>query len=157
MKSRSVVLLPVLLLRLLLGLLLAGSALAQRKPFPRQVFTAKTVAILNHTHNDGVEEGALESLKRWGKFAVVDDPDTADIVLSFDKKGDHEGKSTAKDNADGKPPDYSYSMSFGSSITMKATMKGGDAPFYVATTSDSKKKAGITCILDLQNAYLEDH
>lgn len=142
---------------LVLCLSLAGFAFAQRKPFPRQVFTAKTVAILNHTHNDAVEEGALEGLKRWGKFTVVDDPDTADIVLSFDKKNGHEGKSTEKENTDGKPPDYGYSMSFGSSITMKATMKGGDSPFYTSTTSDSKKKAGATCILNLQNAYLEDH
>lgn len=146
---------------LVLCLLLASSAFAQRKPFPKQVFTAKTVAILNHTHNDAVEEGALESLKRWGKFTVVDDPDTADIVLSFDKKGEHEGKSseTDKNNNDGKPPEqsYNYGVSFGSSITMKATIKGGDAPFYTATTSDSKKKAGTSCILNLQNAYNEDH
>src|SRR5580704_8899421 len=99
-----------------LCLLFAASALAQRKPIPRPVFTAKTIAIVNHAHNDAVETGALESLKRWGKFTIVDDPDTADIILTFEKNNEHEGKSTHKqtNNNDGKQPETSstYMMSF---------------------------------------------
>jgi hypothetical protein len=140
-----------------LCLILATSVFAQRKPIPRPVFAAKTVAIVNHAHNDAVEAGALESLKRWGKFTIVDDPDTADIVLTFEKVGEHEGKSTQKEtnNNDGKQPEssYTYSMSFGSSLTMKATMKGGTAPFYTVTNSDSKKKGGAACVVDFQSAY----
>jgi hypothetical protein len=143
-----------------LCLFLASSAFAQRKPIPRPVFAARTIAIVNHAHNDAVEAGALESLKRWGKFTVVDDPDTADIVLTFEKVGEHEGKSTEKatNNNDGKQPDtsYTYSMSFGSSLTMKATMKGGTTPFYTVTNSDSKKKGGAACVVEFQSAYNQD-
>jgi hypothetical protein len=145
---------------LALCLLFAASALAQRKPIPRPVFAAKTIAIVNHAHNDAVETGAIESLKRWGKFTIVDDPDTADIVLTFEKISEHEGKSTqtSKDNNDGKSPETSssYSMSFGSSLTMKATMKGSPTPFYTATNSDSKKKGGAGCVVDFQSAYNQD-
>jgi hypothetical protein len=145
---------------LALCLFFAASALAQRKPIPRPVFAAKTIAIVNHAHNDAVETGALESLKRWGKFTIVDDPETADIVLTFEKASEHEGKSTqtSKDNNDGKQPEtsYNYSMSFGSSLTMKATMKGNTAPFYTATDSDSKKKGGAACVVSFQSAYNQD-
>ena len=145
---------------LALCLFLATSALAQRKPIPRPVFAAKTIAIINHAHNDAVETGALESLKRWGKFTVVDDPETADIVLTFEKASEHEGKSTqaSKDNNDGKSPEtsYNYSVSFGSSLTMKATMKGSTTPFYTATDGDSKKKGGAACVVSFQSAYNQD-
>ena len=145
---------------LALCLFFTASALAQRKPIPRPVFAAKTIAIVNHAHNDQVEAGALESLKRWGKFTIVDDPETADIVLTFEKTSEHEGKSsqTSKDNNDGKQPETSstYSMSFGSSLTMKATMKGSTTPFYTATNSDSKKKGGAACVVDFQGAYNQD-
>lgn len=143
-----------------LCLFLVPSVLAQRKPMPRAVFAAKTISIVNHAHNDAVEAGALESLKRWGKFTIVDDPDTADIVLTFDKVSEHEGKSTDKEtnNNDGKQPEtsHSYSMSFGSSLTMKATMKGGTAPFYTVTNSDSKKKGGAACVVAFQSDYNQD-
>ncbi|HXC96817.1 MAG TPA: hypothetical protein VNU92_14040 [Edaphobacter sp.] len=145
---------------LALCLFLAGSTFAQRKPIPKPVFAAKTIAIVNHAHNDGVEAGALESLKRWGKFTVVDDPDTADIVLTFEKVSEHESKSTqtSKDNNDGKQPETSssFSMSFGSNLTMKATMKGSTTPFYSATNNDSKKKGGAACVVDFQSAYNQD-
>jgi hypothetical protein len=143
-----------------LCLFLATSAPAQRKPIPRPVFAAKTIAIVNRAHNEAVEAGALESLKRWGKFTIVDDADTADIVLTFEKVGEHEGKSSEKatNNNDGKQPDtsYTYSMSFSSSITMKATLRGGTAPFYTATNGDSKKKGGAACVVDFQSAYNQD-
>jgi hypothetical protein len=143
-----------------LCLFLAPSVLAQRKPIPRAVFAAKTIAIVNHAHNDAVEAGAIESLKRWGKFTIVDDPDTADIVLTFEKVSEHEGKSTEKEtnNNDGKQAEtnHSYSMSFGSSLTMKATMKGGTAPFYTVTNSDFKKKGGAACVVAFQSDYNQD-
>ena len=47
-------------------------------------------------------------------------------------------------------------MSFGSSLTMKATMKGSTTPFYTATNSDSKKKGGASCVVDFQSAYNQD-
>lgn len=134
----------------------AGLATAQMnvKPFPKEALSAKTVAIVNNTKNGAVEDGAVESLKRWGRFTVVDDADAADIVLTFDKKSEHEGTSTQKTGDDGKP-DTNYSVTFSSSIHMKATVKGVDAPFYTTTTSDSKKKAGSGCVTDLQRAFLQ--
>jgi hypothetical protein len=91
----------------------AGLATAQInvKPFPKEALSAKTVPIV----------------KRWGRFTVVDDADAADIVLTFDKKNEHEGTSTQKTGEDGKP-DTNYSVTFSSSIHMKATVKGVDAP-----------------------------
>lgn len=123
------------------------------RPFPKPALAAKTVAIVNSTHNDAVSEGAVDALKRWGKFTIVDDSDAADITLTFEKKSEHEGNSSQKTGDDGKP-NSSYSMSFSSSIKMKATLKGEEKDFYSTTTGDSKKKAGEGCVLDLQRAYL---
>lgn len=130
-----------------------GSAQLNVKPFPKEALAAKTVAIVNNTHNDAVGDGAIEALKRWGQFTIVDDADTADVVLTFDKKIDHEGTSNQKTGEDGKP-ETSYSMSFSSQVYMKATVKGAGSPFYKTTSGESKKKAGAGCITDLQRAYL---
>ena len=145
-----------LLTTLLLAVVLPAScALGQgnKLPLPQPAFKAKTVIILNETHNPAVEQGALESLKRWGKFTVIDDPDLADITLTFDKKAEHGGSSTQKPDKDGNPSS-SYSLSFSSSIHMSATLKGDSTAFFNATTTESKKKAGAECITDLQQAYV---
>ena len=120
--------------------------------FPKEVRTAKTVAIINNTRNEAVEQGAVEALKRWGHLSLVYDTDTADIVLTFDKQTSHEGTSTTKTGDDGKPS-TSYGMTFGSAIYMKAVVKGASSPFYTNHTGDSKKKAGATCVTDLQEAF----
>jgi hypothetical protein len=122
-------------------------------PVPKPALEAKTVAVVNNTHNDAVTEGAIEALKRWGRFTIVDDSDAADLTLTFDKKSEHEGTSTQKKGDDGKT-DSGYSVSFSTSIHMKATLKGSETSFYSTTTGESKKKAGAGCILDLQRIYL---
>ncbi len=134
-----------------------GAALGQSsvRPFPKAVFVARTVAIINNTHNEAVEQGAIDALKRWGKLTVVDDADLADITLTFDKKSEHEGSSSQKPGEDGKPSS-SYSLSFSSSVRMKAVLKGETSSFYAASTSESKKKAGAECVTDLQGAYLNN-
>ena len=139
----------------LIATLSLASALGQSDsfPFPKPVFAAKTVIVFNETHNEAVEQGATEALKRWGKFTVVDDPDQADITLTFDKKSEHEGASSQTQDKDGKPSS-SYSMSFSSSIHMHATLKGSSVAFYNATTTESRKKAGAECVTDFQQAYL---
>ena len=133
---------------------LGGASWAQRviRPFPKEVFAAKTVAIVNNTHNEAVEQGAVEALRRWGHFTVVDATDLADITLTFAKKSEHEGSSSQTTGDDGKPSS-SYSVSFSSSIHMSAAVKGPDRPFYAATTSESKKKAGAECVTELQGAF----
>jgi hypothetical protein len=123
------------------------------KPLPKEVFVAKTIAIVNNTHNDLVTQGAIEALKRWGRFTIVDDSDVADIILTFDKKSTHDGSSTQTTGDDGKPS-YNYGMSFSSSINMKAVMKGSESSFYTANTTESKKKAGAECVTDLQSAFI---
>jgi hypothetical protein len=125
-----------------------------QKPFPKEVFTAKTVIIFNDTHTDGVEEGAVEQLKKWGHFTVVDDSDNADIILRFDKNKEHDGRNTQKTDDKGNSTDYGYSMTFSTQIHMKAYLKGSDTPFYTTKTDDSKKKAGTTCVTNFQSAYL---
>ena len=134
-----------------------GVAQTDTKSFPKAVFAAKTVAILNSTHSEEVEKGAVEVLQRWHRFTIVDDPEAADIVLTFDKASAHEGKDSQKTDETGKPTSYSYGLSFSSSITMKASLKGSGTPFYTTKTGDSKKKAGATCVNNLEAAYLDSH
>lgn len=132
------------------------SAFAQSSsnPFPKEVFMAKTVAILNDTHTDAVSDGAVEQLKKWGHLTVIDDPDGADIVLRFDKNKEHDGRNTQKTDDKGTPTDYGYSMTFASSVHMKVYLKGSETPFYTTKTDDSKKKAGVTCVTNFESAYL---
>lgn len=143
---------PLLVLSFFLSLT-AASGQSKVLPFPKAVFEAKTVAILNNTHNEAVEQGAIDALKRWGRLTLVNDADLADITLTFDKKSEHEGASSQKPGEDGKPSS-SYSFSFSSSVHMKAVLKGETSSFYAASTSESKKKAGAECVTDLQQAYL---
>lgn len=133
-----------------------GVVYAQRniQPFPKGVFTAKTVAIVNNTGNQAVSDGAVEALKRWGKFTLAEDADTADLTLIFDKKSEHDGSNSQTTGADGKP-NYSYSVTFSSTILMKVAMKGADRSFYTTTTTESKKKAGAKCVTDFQGAYVD--
>ncbi len=123
------------------------------QPFPKEAFTAKTVAIVNNTGNQAVSDGAVDALKRWGKFTLAEDSDTADITLTFDKKSQHDGSNSQTTGADGKP-NYSYSVTFSSTILMKVALKGADRSFYTTTTTESKKKAGAECVTDFQGAYL---
>ena len=146
---------PSLLCVVLSAISIVSPSLAQLnvKPFPKAALVAKTVAIVNNTHQDGIVDGATDALKRWGKFTVVDDPDSADITLVFEKKSEHDKTDTQKTGDDGKT-ESGFSMSFSSNIHMRATVKGSDAAFYTTTSGDSKKKAGAGCVTDLQRAFL---
>jgi hypothetical protein len=83
-----------------LAFIAAVATLAQQ-PIPKIALAAKTIAIRNDTKSGEVPDGALEQLKRWGHFTVVDDTDSADIVLRFDKKTDREKQSSQSTNDDG--------------------------------------------------------
>jgi hypothetical protein len=121
--------------------------------FPPAVLTAKTIAVVDDTREKDVEKGAEETLASWGQFRVIEDPTLADVTLRFDKSREHDGQSTQKTDANGKPTDYGYSMSFSSSIHMKAYLKDGETPFYTTKTDDSKRKAGVSCVNDFHAAY----
>lgn len=127
---------------------------AQQEPMPKAAFTGKTVAILNDTKTGEVTDGALEQLKRWGRFTVVDDSDSADIVLRFDKKTDRE-KQNKQSTDDKGTTSWSTTMSFSSQVHMRAYLKGSDTPFYTTQTDDSKKKAGVTCVTSFEKTWLE--
>lgn len=139
--------------------LLIASAFAQtgKKAFPDGVFQAKTIAVINDTHTPQVDKGAEDALKSWGQFKVVDDPQLADVTLRFEKTRQHEGHDSQKQDPDGKDTSYSYTMSFGSTIEMKAFFKDADTPFYSTKTEDSKAKAGTTCVNSFHTAFRQAH
>lgn len=141
------------LLLLPLAFLATISVLAQES-IPRTAFAAKTIAILNDTKSGAVSDGALEQLKRWGHFTIVDDTDSADIVLRFDKKTDHEKQSSQSTDNQGQTT-YSGSFSFSSQVHMRAYLKGADLPFYTTKTDDSKRKACISCVTSFEKAWIE--
>jgi hypothetical protein len=143
--------LPCLLLPL--AFIAAVSSLAQ-EAIPRVALAARTIAILNDTKTGEVSDGALEQLKRWGHFTVVDDADRADIVLRFDKKTDRE-KQNSQSTDDKGSTSYSATMSFSSQVHMRAYLKGADSPFYTTKTDDSKKKAGLSCVTSFEKAWIE--
>jgi len=125
-----------------------------QESMPQATFAAKTIAIRNDTKTGEVADGALEQLKRWGHFTVVDDADSADIVLRFDKKTDRE-KQNSQSTDDKGTTSYSTTMSFSSQVHMRAYLKGSDTPFYTTKTDDSKRKAGVTCVTSFEKAWNE--
>ena len=143
------------LLLLSLAFLAAVPTLAQES-IPPIALAAKTIAILNDTKTGEVSDGALEQLKRWGHFTVVDDTDSADIVLRFDKKTNRE-KQNSQSTDDKGTTSYSASFSFSSQVHMRAYLKGADSPFYTTKTDDSKRKAGISCVTSFETAWLQAH
>ena len=121
---------------------------------PKAAFAAKTIAILNDTKTGEVSDGALEQLKRWGHFTVVDDAGSADIVLRFDKKTDRE-KQNSQSTDDKGTTSYSTTLSFSSEVHMRAYLNGSESPFYTTKTGDSKKKAGVSCVTSFEKAWIE--
>ena len=134
--------------------LIAVVATPAQESLPRIALAAKTIAILNDTKTGEVSDGALEQLKRWGHFAVVDDTDSADIVLRFDKKTDR-GKQSSESTDDKGTTTYSGSLTFSTQVHMRAYLKGADSPFYTTKTDDSKRKAGISCVTSFEKAWIE--
>ncbi len=129
-------------------------AATAQEPMPRAALVAKTVAILNDTKTGEVSDGALEQLNRWGRFTVVDDADSADIVLRFDKKTDREKQNKQSTDEKG-TTSWSSTMTFSSQVHMRAYLKGSDTPFYTTKTDDSKKKAGVTCVTSFEKTWLD--
>lgn len=139
---------------LLLPLTFSAVVLAQaQESMPPAAFAAKTVAIVNDTNTGAVTDGALEQLNRWGRFTVVDDTDSADIVLRFDKKSDREKQNSQSTDNTGNTT-WSATWTFSSQVHMRAYLKGSDTPFYSTKTDDSKKKAGVTCVTSFEQAWL---
>ena len=134
--------------------LVAVVAAVAQKPMPREAFAAKTIAIVNDTKTGEITDGALEQLKGWGHFTVVDDADSADIVLRFDKKTDHEKQNSHSTDENGTTT-WSGGMTFSSQVHMRAYLKGSVSPFYTTQTGDSKKKAGVSCVTSFEKAWIK--
>jgi hypothetical protein len=134
-------------------LVVAVATLAQG-PIPQAAFAAKTIAVVNDTKMGDVSDGALEQLKGWGHFIVVDDADSADIVLRFDKKTDREKQNSQSTDEKGTTT-WSGGMTFSSQVHMRAYLKGSSSPFYTTQTGESKKKAGVSCVTSFQKAWIE--
>lgn len=146
---------PRLLSLLVMLALLTCLARAQKSAssIPQAVRDAHTVAVINDTHQDAVAQGAIDALKAWGRYTVIDDPEAADLTLRFDKQKEHQGRDTqTPDTTDNSKTNYNYSMSFGSSIHLKVYLKDAESPFYTTKTDDSKKKAGVSCVSDFRTA-----
>ena len=126
---------------------------AQGNRVPAAALAARTIAVVNDTRDSAVTKGAALALQSWGQFTLVDDPATADVTLRFEKTKEHEGSNSQKTDPDTNKTDYGYSMSFSSSIHMKAYLKDGDVPFYTTKTDDSKAKAGTSCVNDFRTAF----
>lgn len=68
----------------------------EHAPLPTQVTAAKTVYIQNQTDQPGVADKAYTQLKQWGRYAVVDSKEKADLVIVFTFAYSH----TERDNSD---------------------------------------------------------
>ncbi len=140
---------------LLIFPLTGATAQESGRLFPPAVLAAKTVAVLNDTHTQAVTDGAVAELKEWGHFRVIDDPESADVVLHFTKATTHStSNSQTKDQKDDSTS-YGFSVTSSSSIHMDATAKDAFAPFYTTKTDDSKQKAGRECAQEFIGAYQE--
>jgi hypothetical protein len=65
-------------------------------PLPASVIAAKTVFIDNKTGYTQVTDKAYEALSKWGRFKIVQDAKSADLVLQF--TADTEGRPTPPHN-----------------------------------------------------------
>jgi hypothetical protein len=72
----------ILVVFVLAGLVSTSSSVAQKQlaQSPR-ILNAKTVYFDNQTGSDPVGTGALQQLKKWGKFQIVPDRKQADLIL----------------------------------------------------------------------------
>lgn len=53
-------------------------------PLPPEAYSAKTIAIVNHTETQKVVDKAYEELTKWGRLKIIQSPADADMVLVVD-------------------------------------------------------------------------
>jgi hypothetical protein len=78
MKKAMSALASIVMVFLGVGLLQARDP---RSPVPPKILTAHTIYIDNQTPDAGLQLDAVMGLSRWGRLAIVDTPQKADIVL----------------------------------------------------------------------------
>jgi hypothetical protein len=62
---------------------IAAAGAGKHAPVPDVVTNAKTIYILNETGMQKIADTAYEDLQRWGRFSVVSDRQSADLIIHF--------------------------------------------------------------------------
>jgi len=74
--------LRLLAVLILFGALSAASPANRKKQAPSpKILSAKTVYFRDQTGSDAVGNGALDELRKWGRFQIVSDREHADLVF----------------------------------------------------------------------------
>ncbi len=61
----------------------AGFAKSKHAPLPEGLLNAKTVYIVNQTGMQQISDGAYSEFSKWGRYRVVSDKSSADLVAVF--------------------------------------------------------------------------
>jgi hypothetical protein len=85
MKKVSVVLL------LVFGCCLSLNASRKKNALPESVTSAKAIYVVNETVYKDVGDTAYEELEKWGRFKVVHERKSADLILHFFAFGNNGG------------------------------------------------------------------
>jgi hypothetical protein len=69
----------------LLFVSLIGTSYAKAKhaPLPSELLSAKTVFLVNKTGYQSALDTAYDQFQKWGRFSIVQDKDSADLVVVF--------------------------------------------------------------------------
>ena len=113
--------------KLSLALLVAISAFAKpvHAPLPAEAYSAKTIAIVNHTGTQKVLDKAYEELTKWGRMKVVQNPDDADVVLVVEvQKGSHGATASSYGNT------TTVDENTVTTITTSFILRGQKEPFF---------------------------
>jgi hypothetical protein len=79
---------PARFLFLVMLCLMALKVRAIPTPLPDAVVHAQTVFLVNETGFDELQYSTILELNKWGRFALVDSPEKADLILRLDS-GSH--------------------------------------------------------------------
>jgi hypothetical protein len=62
---------------------IAAAGTGKHAPVPDVVLRAKTIYILNETGMQKIADAAYEDVQKWGRFNVVSDRQSADLIIHF--------------------------------------------------------------------------
>jgi hypothetical protein len=121
-------------------------------PLPATAYTAKTIAIINHSGKQMFLDRAYDELQKWGRFALVQDATKADMVLVIQIEKHSTGASA-----------YSYGNSTSVAeqrvldVTTSFILNGSQEPFFSETerAAPFRKSATKRCIDDFRKRLEE--
>lgn len=128
------------------------SAAKVHAPLPPSVYTAKTIAIVNHTGTQSVTDRAYEELQKWGRFSTVADPTKADVVLIIGLS-QHSTGATAQTYGDNTYIQQNRVVD----ITVSFFLNSQPEPFFSETERASlfRKSATKRCVDDFRKRIEE--